>query len=98
VTQSKDPGKQQKNLGFCGTDRISKYFTALVFDVMVPRMLGATSEETVEKLDEAVSFERFTGDMFASKRHIYFRQDRFSQRLRAAEELLCDAYDRHSGT
>ncbi len=46
-----------------------------------PRLKVTTaSEEAVEKLDdEAVSFERVTGDMFASKRDVGSRQDRDNQ-------------------
>lgn len=40
------------------------------------RCVTAASEEVVEKLDaDAVSFERTTGDMFASKVVICFRQE-----------------------
>jgi len=48
---------------------------------MWPRLkIAAASKEAVEKLDdEAVSFERVTGDMFASKWDICSRQDRDSQ-------------------
>lgn len=37
------PKEVTEEPGFYETDRISKYFTALAFDVMVPRMLGAIS-------------------------------------------------------